>query len=256
MKNLNANLEKTELSREKIALEDGKMCDLVRYHVKDYGYAEFVENIEVSSGEFRRARAMIPFKYLDADMSRFRWDVYGEDVALQRKTAESFLSHFEAYRKKGKGLYIFSRTKGSGKTFLSCALANEITEKWDISVKFVSVPELLEMTKKGYRDFTEKEELSGIRDAQLLIVDDIGAEMKKDWIDTELYRLIDFRYSNKRVTIFTSNLPVDDLKLNERIVDRIYTMSVRLNLPEKPIRTMYADAENRVFIQDILKNAP
>lgn len=51
----------------------------------------------------------------------------------------------------------------------------------------------------------EKEDLEKIRTAELLILDDIGAETKKEWIDTELFRLIDYRYSNKRVTIFTSN---------------------------------------------------
>ena len=59
---------------------------------------------------------------------------------------------------------------------------------------------------------------------------DCRAETKKEWIDTELFRLIDYRYSNKRVTIFTSNIPMDSLKLNERIVDRIFSMCIKLDL--------------------------
>lgn len=205
-------MEKKELSRESVELSDGNMCDLVGYDVKDYGFSEFAENIEVSNGDFRRSRSMMPFHYLDADMAKFKWDVYGSDITMQRKIAESFIANFNEYRKAGKGLYIFSKTKGSGKMFLSCALANEVMERLDICVKFISVPELLEMTKKSYRDFAKEEGLDRIKEAELLILDDIGAETKKEWVDTELFRLIDSRYASKKVTIFTSNVPSDMLK--------------------------------------------
>ena len=66
--------ERIELSRERIELQDGKMCDLVAYNVQDYGYVEYAENIEISNGEFRRARSLMPFNYLDANMQKFNWD--------------------------------------------------------------------------------------------------------------------------------------------------------------------------------------
>ena len=248
--------ERVELSRERIELQDGKMCDLVAYNVQNYGYVEYAENIEISNGEFRRSRSLMPFNYLDANMQKFNWDLYEQNVQMQQCVAESFVSQFNEYQKAGKGLYIFSRTKGSGKTLLACSLANGIMEQQDIWVKFVSVPELIEMTKKSYKDFIEKEDLERIRTAELLILDDIGAETKKEWIDTELFRLIDYRYSNKRVTIFTSNIPMDSLKLNERIVDRIFSMCIKLDLPEKSIRTMQAHDENMEFLKEVMKNAP
>lgn len=257
MKNLKGNsgkhLEKKELSRERVELSDGNMCDLVAYDVEDYGLSEFAENVEVGNGDFRRSRSMMPFHYLEANMAKFKWDVYGSDIAMQRKIAESFIANFNEYQKAGKGMYIFSKTKGSGKTFLSCALANEVMERIDICVKFISVPELLEMTKKSYRDFAKEEGLDRIKTAELLILDDIGAETKKEWVDTELFRLIDSRYVSKKVTIFTSNVPIDMLKINERIVDRIFSMCIRLNLPEKSIRTMRTDAENMEFMKNVLK---
>ena len=248
--------EREELSRERIELQDGKMCDLVAYDVKAYGYVEYAENIEQSNGDFRRTRSLIPFNYLDANMSKFRWDIYGVDVKLQQGIAQSFVEQFKKYQKAGKGLYIYSKTKGSGKTLLACSLANGVMEHLDICVKFVSVPELLEMTKKSYKDFLEKEDIERIRTAELLILDDIGAEIKKEWVDTELFRLIDYRYSNQRVTIFTSNISMNNLKLNERIVDRIFSMCIKLDLPEKSIRTMQAHDENMEFLRNIMKNAP
>ena len=249
----NSVINRKELSRERIELGDGKMCELAAYNVQNYGYAEYAENIEQSNGDFRRSRSLMPFNYLDANIKNFRWDIYGEDVTTQQKIARSFIESFNEYQRTGKGLYIFSRTKGSGKTLLACCLANGVMEGLDICVKFISVPELLEMTKKSYKDFMEKEDLERIRTAEMLILDDIGAEIKKEWVDTELFRLIDYRYSSKRVTIFTSNIAIDALKLNERIVDRIFSMCIKLNLPEKSIRAMQAENENMQFLKGVIK---
>ena len=249
-------LSKEELSRERLELENGKMCDLVAYNVKDYGYAEYAENMEISNGDFRRARSLMPFNYLDVNMSKFKWNLYGESVEMQQNIVRSFIERFTEYQNAGKSIYIFSKTKGSGKTMLACSMANEIMNRLDICVKFVSVPELLEMTKRSYKDFAEKEDIEKIRTAELLILDDIGVETKKEWIDTELFRLIDYRYSNKRVTIFTSNIAIDALKLNERIVDRIFSMCIKLNLPEKSIRAMQTEYKNMEFLKGIMKNAP
>lgn len=71
----NSVTSREELSREHIELQDGKMCDLVAYNVKDYGYAEYAENIEVSNGEFRRTRSLIPFNYLDASIQALDADI-------------------------------------------------------------------------------------------------------------------------------------------------------------------------------------
>lgn len=231
-------------------------CDLVLYDVENYGNADFVENVEVGNGEFRRARAMLPFAYLDARAKNFKWDMYGESTEAQKKIVNAFLVKFGEWKKNGKGLYIFSRTKGSGKTMLSCCIANELMERLDICVKFISIPELLEMTKDSYNDAAKRADMDVIRTADLLIIDDIGVEMKKDWVDSVLFRLIDWRYTGKLVTILTSNVEIDNLKLDSRITERLYEMCVQINLPEVSIRRKKAKIENDNFLNELLKNAP
>ena len=255
MKDHSNSIEKQELSRERMELETGGFCDLVGYNVKDYGFAEYIENIEINNSSFRRARSMMPFNYLDAKPSSFDWYAYGVDVSEAKRYANAFILNFDMFAREGKGLYIHSNTKGSGKTLLACCLANGIIEKRDICVKFISVPELLEMTKKKYKGLDNQEELDGIRKAELLIIDDIGTEMKKEWVDTELFRLIDWRYSNKRVTIFTSNVEIEELNLDGRIIDRIYAMCIPVKLPEISIRKKKADVKKNIFITKI-ESAP
>lgn len=101
------DLEKTELSRERVQLDGGMFCDLAEYDIRDYGYAAFAENMEVGSGEFRRTRSMMPFKYLNVRAKDFDWDIYGEDVSKVKKYANGFIIGFDKFVREQKGLYIF-----------------------------------------------------------------------------------------------------------------------------------------------------
>lgn len=251
MMGLLSDLEKTELSRERVQLDGGLLCDLAEYDIRDYGYAAFAENMEVGSGEFRRARAMMPFKFLDVRARDFDWDIYREDVSKAKRYANGFIVGFDRFVQERKGLYIYSNARTSGKTMLSCCLANEIMERRSICVKFISVPDYLEVVKKKYRDPTEQEELDGIFHAELLIVDDIGAEAKKSWINDEILRLVSSRSSRRCTTIFTSTSSMLDLNLDERIRDQIYQMCIPLKLPDVPVGRNKAEAEKSAFMDQI-----
>lgn len=247
-------MKKKEVSRHSVRmLPSNNLCDLVTYEVENYGPADFVENIQVGNGQFRRERSLMPFQYLDRRADSFKWELYGQQVGEIKGITNAFVFNFHMWRKEGKGLYIFSGTKGSGKTLLACCLANELMERLDICVKFVSIPELLEMTKDSYKDYSKREDLDGIRMAELLIIDDIGVEMKKEWVDSVLFRLIDWRYTGKRVTIFTSNIDIDSLKLDDRIIDRIFDMCIPLHLPEVSVRRKLAEEKNNFFTRDAMK---
>ena len=246
-----SDIEKVELSREKVELDDGMFCDLAEYDIRDYGYAAYAENMETGSNEFRRIRSMIPFKYLDVRAKDFDWDVYGEDVSTAKKYANSFIIGFDRFVQEQKGLYIYSKARMSGKTMLSCCLANEVMERRNVCTKFISVPDYLEMMKKKYRDLTEQEEVNGILNAELLIVDDIDSEAKKEWINTELFRLISSRSSKRCTTIFTSTSKMLDLNLDERTREGIYRMCIPLKLPDVPVGRDKAEEEKSAFMKQI-----
>ncbi len=243
--------EKTELSRERVELDDGMFCDLAEYDIRDYGYAAFAENMEVGNGEFRRIRSMMPFRFLSVRAKDFDWSVYGEDVSKAKRCSNSFIIGFDRFVQEQRGLYIYSRARTCGKTMLSCCLANEVMERCGTYTKFISVPDYLEMMKKKYRDLTEQEEIDGIFNAELLIVDDIGSEAKKSWINDELLKLVSSRSSKKCATIFTSTSKMLDLNLDERIRDQIYQMCIPLKLPDVPVGRNRAEAEKSAFMDQI-----
>ncbi len=59
--------------------------------------------------------------------------------------------------------------------------------------------------------------------AELLILDDVGASISTDWTADTLYRLIDERWVRRRATVLTSNFTPDQLeqKIDPRVVSRI-----------------------------------
>lgn len=227
---------------------------LGEYDVQDYGETVFSKEPVATDGRFRSARSMMPFEQLDKRAKDFDWNLYGDnnqDVEKGRKLANAFVLNFQKFRRAGKGIYLHSSTKGTGKTYLSYCLANEVMERYDVNVKFTSVLEYLDLTKKGYSSAADKEEKDGIVRATVLILDDIGVEVSKEWVNTTLYQLINYRYANKLITIITSNYSIEQLKVDDRIKDRINAMCLPLHIPEVSIRAMETDRENSKFIKDV-----
>ena len=111
--------------------------------------------------------------------------------------------------------------------------------------------DFLEMTKKGYRG--EENEVQSLYDAKVLVIDDIGVQMSKEWVETVFYRLINDRYVNRKPTIYTSNIPIDRLKMDERITDRIESTTFIINLPEESIRRKERQQEKAKLFSEIEK---
>lgn len=220
------------------------------------GYETMIKGSSISESDsrFRRIRAMIPFKYQGLRGNDFNWSIYNVDVGEQLRLINGFMINFNRFREEGKGLYIYSQTKGSGKTMLACCLLNELSYRYAVSTKFVTVLDFIEMTKKSFKG--EMEDVDAIYKAGVLILDDIGVQMSKEWVDTVLYRLINDRYNNKRITIYTSNIPVDKLKIDERTAERIEADTFCIDMPEVPIRKQQTNETKDQLLDTILKNAP
>lgn len=203
--------------------------------------------------EFRKIRAMMPFEFMDLTGKDFRWEEYSQDINVPRDYVNNFILNFEKFRKKGMGLYIYSSEKGSGKTMLSCCILNELVKRYAVSVKFINSLDLLEITKKGYRG-EGQEELEGLYNASVLVIDDIGVQLAKEWVDTVFYRLINYRYTQRLITIYTSNLPAGQLKVDDRITDRIENTTYFVPLPEESVRSKIRKRKKEKIMQEIIKS--
>ena len=228
---------------------------LESYNLDGYGVTQdyFVPDGTVLDAKTiqRKSRSMMPLEYVYKSAKDFKWDMYCEDVETQKKIANVFVVKFQEFKKQGRGLFISSKTKGSGKTFLACCIANEVLKDHDISVKFVTVPDYLEIVK----DKDKKDLISEILNCSLLILDDIGVETdKQEWINNALFRLVDSRKNRMLPTIYTSNYAMDELPGEERITERVIECSVPLVMPEQNIRRKKAEEKTKDFLQEVMKD--
>lgn len=214
-----------------------------------YCFALEARTVRAEDVAFRKANAVMPYEYLNVKIQDFDWNVYGVDMSENKGMIGAYFKGFDKMQQAGKGLYIYSKTKGSGKTMLSCCILNELANRYACNIKFINILDLLEMTKKGYNG--HHEEIDRIRDATILCLDDIGVQMEKEWVNTVLYRLINERYSMHRVTIYTSNVLPEKLKIDDRIIDRIGASSYIVTLPEVSVRRMKSQAENQALMDEI-----
>jgi len=61
-----------------------------------------------------------------------------------------------------------------------------------------------------------------LKNASLLILDDLGAENSTDWAREKIYEIIDSRYRDKKPIIITTNLKLEQLMEKLAGGDRVY----------------------------------
>ena len=217
------------------------------------GYEFYIPEAKVSAGEakFRKARAMMPFEFMDLSGNDFDWSWYGKAGDNAKSKVNKYILNYETFKDKGVGLYIFSKAKGSGKTMLSCCILNELAKRYAGSVKFVNTLDFLEMTKKGFN--YDNQDVESIYTCSALALDDIGVQLDKEWTNTVFYRLINDRYNNRKATIYTSNMAMADLKMDDRIIDRIEATSLEVHIPEIPVRSKVRSKEKDNLLKEIEK---
>ena len=165
-----------------------------------------------------------------------------------------YLDNLYTNIEEGKGLYLWSETKGSGKTMLAAALANELINEHKRYVKFATSLDILDEIKATYgrRNYDENESaesklLKDLVSAEFLIIDDFGTERATDWAGEKFYQIVNKRYINKKVTFFTSNYDLKTLNYDDRITNRIRERCYIIHFPEESVREYKARLDDKKF---------
>ncbi|WP_079709946.1 ATP-binding protein [Paraliobacillus ryukyuensis] len=144
-----------------------------------------------------------------------------------KRTAMDYVADFT-----GTGNLLFSGTYGTGKSHLSVAITKALMEKGKTCV-FISFPKLLTKIKDTYNNDgpTEDQLMNAMKNVDLLVIDDIGAEKRSEWSIAKLFEIIDDRAG--KATIYTTNLNSEELNnwVGERNFSRIMenTQPIKLN---------------------------
>lgn len=142
-----------------------------------------------------------------------------------------------------KTIILLSGNTGVGKTHLTKCMANELIKRHKL-VLLTSSFAMHQDFMKSYstRDLEEKQQLlSRYLNAEILFIDDLGTELRNPNITVNyLYQVLNERRINKRPTIITTNLNLNDILdyYDERILSRIAdkSSSICIYIEGKDIR--------------------
>ena len=146
---------------------------------------------------------------------------------------------------EGKGLLLFG-SRGTGKTKLA-SIVTRSKIKQGHRVLFSSVPDLMQEIRSSFGKENGADELiSEIRDVEVLVLDDLGAERTTEWVSEQIFNIVNHRLNKGLQTIITSNYSPEQLILRlspknrngegeddeqgYRIVSRIKDMCYVVNL--------------------------
>lgn len=206
----------------------------------------------------RRLRfANIPPTFKDMQLNTFKKSVYQlqdskDKIDVIVSAVKTYLTNFEEMQSEGKGLYLYSNTKGSGKTRLIASVANKLLENHQ--VKFATSTAILQEIKKTWEEKgkdkqSESKLIEDLINTEILIIDDFGTEQVKDWNNERFYHIINERYINKKVTLYTSNYSLNELNYDDRITNRIKEQAFQLPFPEESVRELIAK-QNSIMLAD------
>jgi DNA replication protein DnaC len=149
------------------------------------------------------AHANVPPRYAACEFSNFV--TYSNDRLL--KAVESARRFAERFPAVDKGLLIIG-PPGIGKTHLALATMKQVVRTSAARARYYDTRGLLTQIRSTYNSFTKTAEMDVIRpvmDAELLVLDDLGAERLTDWVEETMNVIVNSRYNAKLPTIFTSN---------------------------------------------------
>ena len=140
-------------------------------------------------------------------------DIYTDDKNRVEviKWLTKFIKDYKEH-KEVKGLYL-SGNFGCGKSYLVSAMINELV-KYGYKGVLVCYPEFLRSLKASFgKDIDDQ--FDYVKNADLLLLDDIGAENITSWSRDEiLFTILQYRMDEKLPTFFTSNLTLEELEIH------------------------------------------
>lgn len=155
-------------------------------------------------------RAGLPTRYQQASFESFTAKGVSAQVRAGLLLARRYVEEFPTLEPGSKRGLIFYGPCGTGKTHLCIAIARELVTRYSTRVYFTDFRELLKRIQKTFDSKggeTRDEVLAPVKQAPLVILDELGAARATDWTFEIVEEIINVRYNEDRATLITTNLP-------------------------------------------------
>ena len=162
---------------------------------------------ELQREERRLSAARIPQRYRECTLDSY--EIYNTaDHSLSRalQTARKFVDAYPVDT-AGKGL-LFTGSIGTGKTHLAVGVLRRLVQERGVRGLFCDYRELLKNIQNSYNsqvNTTELELLKPVFAAEVLVLDDLGAQKPNEWVWDTVALILNTRYNDRQTTIITTN---------------------------------------------------
>jgi len=156
---------------------------------------------------------------------------------------EQFSGAYEAakaFATEPRGWFVLSGPSGCGKTHLAAAVANERLSQ-GYPAFYVTTPDLLDHLRSAYSPESEipyDEFFNQVRNAPLLVLDDLGAQTSSSWAKEKLDQLLTHRFNSELPTVIVTITPIAQLdeRLHTRLADprlcQVYALEEKTSSPD------------------------
>jgi len=148
--------------------------------------------------------ANIPRRYRDCRLDNF--NVHNESHKDALKISRKFVKDFPAI---DVGL-LYIGPCGVGKTHLAVAVIQELILQKGVPCIFYDFRELIREIQSTFTPdsvMTESEVLTPVFESDVLVLDELGAKRTTAWVEETVFYIINQRYNQKKITLFTTNYP-------------------------------------------------
>jgi len=155
---------------------------------------------------------------------------------IQQASLQGALNASRQYALDPQGWLLLEGSYGCGKTHLAAAVGNARLE-YEENVLFITSPDLLDYLRHTYGDSSEagyEEMFERVKNAPLLILDDLGVENPSGWAQEKLFQLLNYRYSRRLSTVITTNADLDmlDPRISSRLRDLSVIRHIKIKAPD------------------------
>ena len=161
----------------------------------------------------------------------------GGDFVKAFERCKKYCDVADASLENGYGIYIYGNS-GTGKTHLTACICNELISQYRqcLFTNFFEISKLIRSTW-GRNNSDAESIIRKIGEVDFLFIDDLGTEAlqkngEDNWLQEQVFDIINKRYNNKKPTIFSSNHSLNELiskrGMMGKTVDRIMEMSTAI----------------------------
>jgi len=183
----------------------------------------------------RCGNANIPPRFIGSELSGLIIKKGNNNLAQVISNMKRFVSVYPGVE---DGILLMGNT-GVGKTRILCSIGSEIIRKLPLmDVYYIDWNDMVREMKSGeshsFRDFSLiNETITRMTQADLLILDELGASIPSQWVSDNIYYILNYRYNRKKVTLFATNYfdessdgsPTLRERVGDRVRSRIYEMA-------------------------------